>query len=384
MRKNKWSIILLVVTASIALATASQLASFSKSFNVGSGGRLVVEVAGGDILIRSTSASNIQVDVVGLDEKQLDNLEVNQSGETVTVSYRPQGNRGWWGGTSPRFEFSIPSNMNLELTTSGGDISIDEQLTGHLEGKTSGGDIKFKDVTGEVDLKTSGGDISGGVVQGNVSLATSGGDIDLAAANGETEVKTSGGDITVGEVGDHLVAKTAGGDIELGNVGGSAEVKTAGGDIAVGAVAGSATLETAGGDVELKSADGPVEARTAGGDLSLRQVAGPIQASTAGGDIYAEITKVGGETSQLKTSGGDIDLGVGSGVSATIHAVIRVSGNWARENQRYNIYYGVQSVNPLRNESTHEITADIPVGNGGPAIYLETSNGNIKLKDLSR
>ncbi len=384
MRKNKLSIILLVVAASIALAAGSQLASFSKSFNVGSGGKLVVEVAGGDILIRSTSASNLQVDVVGLDEKQLQNLEVNQSGDTVTVSYRPHGNSGWWGGTSPRFEFSIPSNLNLDLATSGGDISIEEKLTGHVEGKTSGGDIQFKDVNGEVGLKTSGGDISGGVVQGNVSLATSGGDIELAAANGETEVRTSGGDISVGEVGDHLVAKTAGGDIELGNVGGSAEVKTAGGDISVGAVAGSATLETAGGDVELKSAEGPVEARTAGGDLSLRKVAGPIQASTAGGDIFAEITRVDGESSQLKTSGGEIQLGVGSGVSATIHAVIRVSGNWTRENQRYGIFYGGQSVNPLRNESTGEIVADIPIGNGGPAIYLETSNGNIHIKDIGR
>lgn len=381
---KKLSVILLIALASIVVASGAQLASYSKAFDVGSGGSLVVDVSGGDILIRSTRAPNVQVDVVGLDENQLQYLEVSQSGDTVSVTYRPRRGGSRWGGGTTRFEFSIPSSLNLELTTSGGDISIEEDLTGRLNGKTSGGDIKFKDVDGQADLKTSGGDISGGVVQGGVTLTTSGGDIELAAANGQTEVRTSGGDIKVGEVGEHLTAKTAGGDIELGNVGGSADVKTAGGDISVGAVAGSASLATAGGDIRLESADGPVDAKTAGGDLNLRNVAGPVQARTAGGDIYAEITKINGESSELKTSGGEVELHLGAGVSATIHALIRISGNWSRENAEYGIYYGGQDVNPIRNESDREIRAEIKVGGGGPAIYLETVNGNIRIQDMGR
>ncbi|MFZ0429710.1 MAG: DUF4097 family beta strand repeat-containing protein [Acidobacteriota bacterium] len=380
MKPTKKTIIVLIV-ALLAMSSpilASQLASVSKSFQVGTGGKLVVDVSSGDLDI-TTGAGNVQIDVVGMSQSELPDLDIHQSGSTVYITYKNRGRQG----RNIRFELNIPTDFNLDLATAGGDIKINGLLNGAITGHTSGGDISFHDVNGQVDLRTSGGDIQGGAVQGSVDLTTSGGDIELEAANGEVVVKTSGGDIKVGNVGQRLEAKTAGGDIELGNVGGAAEVKTAGGDIVVGSVDGSADLATAGGDIDLKGASGAVDAKTAGGDLELKSVSGPIQARTAGGEIDAELTAVSGSSS-LKTAGGDIQLHLPAGAGATIHALIKISGNWERESTEYGIYCDLQPVSPVRDAQAEEIRADIALGGGGPDIYLETVNGNIRISGLNK
>ncbi len=378
MKQKRVYLLLVVALAMLTPAWASQLATVSKAFQVGPGGQLVVDVSGGDLDI-TTGSGNVQIDVVGMSQSNLPDLDIHQSGSTVYVTYRAHGRNSG----NLRFELNIPSDFNLDLATAGGDITVSGALNGTISGRTSGGDITFQGVDGEVDLKTSGGDIKGGEVRGNVNLTTSGGDIKLTSANGQVSVRTSGGDIEVGNVGQRLEAKTAGGDIDLGNIGGSAEAKTAGGDISVGSVAGSADLSTAGGDIDLQGASGPVEAKTAGGDLQLKNVGGAIQAKTAGGEIYAELTSVSG-SSNLQTAGGDIQLRLPAGAAATVHALIRISGNWDRENGDYNIFSDLEPVNPIRDERAGEIRADIPLGGGGPDIYLETVNGNIRISGLNQ
>lgn len=378
---TKLKMVYLLIGAALVMlspALGSQLATVSKSFQVGPGGQLVVQVSSGDLEI-TTGAGNVQIDVVGMSQSDLPDLDIHQNGSTVYVTYKSRSRRGG----NIRFELNIPSDFNLDLSTAGGDISVAGTLNGTITGHTSGGDITFNDVSGQVDVKTSGGDIKGGEVRGNVDLTTSGGDIKLASANGNVSVRTSGGDIEVGNIGQRLEAKTAGGDIDLGNVGGSAEVKTAGGDITVGSVDGSADLATAGGDIELQGANGPVEAKTAGGDLQLKNVAGAIQAKTAGGEIYAELTSVSGSSS-LQTAGGDIQLRIPAGVAATIHALIKISGNWTRESGQYNIYCDLQPISPIKDSNAEEIRADIQLGGGGPDVYLETVNGNIRISGLNQ
>lgn len=381
MMKQKIPYLMLIAfVAMLSPMWGSQLATVSKAFPaVGPGGKLVVDVSNGDLEI-TTGAGNVQIDVVGMSQSDVSDLDIHAEGNTVYVTYRNRGHRGG----HVRFELNIPSTFDLDLSTAGGDITVSGSLSGTISGRTSGGDISLQDVSGEVDMKTSGGDIQAGTVGGNVDLSTSGGDIKLTSADGQVSVQTSGGDIEVGNVGRRLEAKTAGGDIQLGDVGGSAVAKTAGGDITVGSVSGSADLSTAGGDIKLQGASGPVEAKTAGGDLELKNVAGAIQAKTAGGEIYAELSSIS-ESSSLQTAGGDIELRVPPGASATVHAVIRISGSWSRESNEYNVYCDFQPINPVRDADAREIRADFSLGGGGGAeINLETVNGNIRISALNQ
>jgi len=358
---------------------SAQMKNFNKTFKTSSGS-LYVKLDQGDITIR-TGEHEVTVDVYGIDQSELGNLDVRESGGDVYVEFDVDG-RSY---SEIKVEIGIPEGLNIDLTTAGGDINVNGRLSGMATVKTAGGDIEMGDVDGVAEIKTAGGDIEVGALGSDAWMKTAGGDIKADSVDGKAEVVTSGGDIVIGNVSAALEATTAGGDIELGSVGGKAYIKTAGGDIEVGEVKGSAELRTAGGDVVLEGASGEVIAKTAGGDLELRNVSGTLQAETAGGDIEAELTPgTGSGSSSLETAGGDIRLYLPSTANVNIDATIRISGRWERESQKYGIYSDFKGVQMQKNASAKEIRAKSSFGSGGQVITLETVNGNIYIKTLPR
>lgn len=364
-------------------ASAQEKGTRERTFTVSKGGKLEVSVRTGDIRVSPWAKSEVHVLADGVDEEDLEFLRMDQSGNTVRVEFRPRGGWGGWNG-SPRFEISIPSEFNVEMKTSGGDLEVTGGVNGRIEGSTSGGDIKLQNVTGKVDMSTSGGDIRVGDISGNVELSTSGGDIELRRVEGEASVRTSGGDIKVDYVAKTLEAKTSGGDITIGDVGGEATVSTAGGDVKVGKVSGGARLRTAGGNIGLRGATGRVDASTAGGDIELENISGSIDAKTAGGDIRAELVPSGKGSSELKTAGGRIRLAVPENAKATIEAVIRIEDRWRSRRDRYEVRSDFPSATYERDERYGDIRATYVLNGGGERIYLETVNSDIEIRKLRR
>ncbi len=352
----------------------------SKSFTVSKGGSLNVSVRSGDVRINSWNKNEVFVRAEGIDNEDLEYLTMKQSGNRVSVEFRPRGNWGW--GRGPKFDISIPADFNVDMKTSGGDLEVVGAITGKIEGKTSGGDIRLEDAVGSVEMSTSGGDIRVGNIKGSVELSTSGGDIDLKKVDGDAEVRTSGGDIKVESVGKRLQAKTSGGDIEIGTVGGEVTASTAGGDVKVGKVSGGARLRTSGGDIRLMGASGNVDASTAGGDIDLRDITGSIEAKTAGGDIKAEMRPSGKGTSELKTAGGDIRLAIPDNAKATIEAVIYLEGRWGSRKDRYEIRSDFKAETHDLKGDGDEIRARYVLNGGGEKIYLQTTNSNIEIRKL--
>jgi DUF4097 and DUF4098 domain-containing protein YvlB len=333
----------------------------SKSFSVSKGGELEVSVSGGDIRLTTWDKDEVYVVVEGIDEEDLDDLKMTQSGNTVRVDYRPR----WNGSSDAFFKINIPSQFDADVRTSGGNIELRGTMKGKLTGSTSGGDIRTANIDGTTYLKTSGGDIWIGTV------------------SAEAEVKTSGGDIKVEKVGKSLKASTAGGDVEVGDVGGDAVLSTAGGEVKVGKVSGSASLKTAGGDIELKSASGTVDAKTAGGNVRLENITGSIEAKTAGGDVSAELIPSGKGRSELRSSGGNVLLFLPSDAKATIDATIRIRGQWRRRSQEYEIRSDFPEESKTVDKEEEEIHAVYKLNGGGDMIRLETANGNIEIRKMS-
>lgn len=248
----------------------------TRSFDAKAGGKLVIEADFGDIAIRTHSSSKVDVLVkrearTSSDSKARELFEdyrvtFNQSGDVVEIkAEKPGTNWGWSNGLDVKFDISVPTNFDVDLRTSGGDISI-------------------ADLTGDVEAATSGGDLNLGRVDGVVRVRTSGGDVELKDVTGDVVAKTSGGDVTIGRVGGRVEAKTSGGDIEV---------------------------RGAGADLEVS---------TSGGDIDLFDVEGSVRAGTSGGDISARLLRSPNEECRLTTSGGSIDLYLAPGVSLEINA----------------------------------------------------------------
>ncbi len=372
---------LMIVSAFVILAfvavTAGDADTKDKSFPVKKGGTLIVDIenAGADILVNTWSKGEVHVQVMGISGDDLGDLDMSESGNTVTVEFYGEG--GWGRSRQMRFTISVPEAFNLDLSTSGGDIVVSDPIKGDVEAATSGGDVEVDVVDGKLRLKTSGGDISAEDVLQDASLKTSGGDIEVGNVKGELSAATAGGDINIGTVDADLSAATAGGDITILNVGGNAKIATAGGDIEVGEVSGSATLKTAGGDIELGGASGTVAAKTAGGDIECFKITGSVDAATAGGDVYAELDPKGNQASSLETSGGDVTLVIPAGADATIDARIRLRGRHYDE-EDYDITSDFKAKS--HDKTSKDIQASYVLGKGGPRITLDTVNGNIEIR----
>ena len=374
MKKHSLPMLLILLSGCFCLAFAAQSTTVTRNFSAGETGSLNVSVSSGDIEI-ATGLSEVRVEASGIRTDEQEYLTIRQDGNAVYVEFDPDNGR-----SDPRFEIGVPAGFDLNLKTTGGDVSIDGFLAGALTAKTAGGDVTMDDVEGDVEARTAGGDIRAGGLGARASLATAGGDIKVKNVDGEVEAETAGGDIEIGDVGSRLEASTAGGDIVLKNVGGEAVAKTAGGDVIVEEVAGSATLKTAGGDVRLSAATGKVEAKTAGGDLQLKSVSGSIEGKTAGGDIVAELIPSGQGPSNLTTAGGDIQLSLPASANATIVAIIQVRP-WD-ENGDYTITSEFGPVEIIRDSSARELRTELSIGGGGEEIVLETSNGDISIHKL--
>jgi DUF4097 and DUF4098 domain-containing protein YvlB len=389
MNKFKWQIVVVLVaflTLSAAAALAGRRTSKTETFKVKKGGELVVraENVGADIEIRVWNSSEVKVKVDGIPEEDLEDLEISASGNTVSVEY--YGRSGWHRSGHILISVDVPNEFSLDLQTSGGDIEVNDRLSGTVTAATAGGDIDINQVDGEVQLRTSGGDISARDVLGNAEFKTSGGDIEVGDVKGELNAHTSGGDITVGTVENDLDAKTAGGDIEVGDVGGFADVSTAGGDVRLGKVSGTADVRTAGGDIELLSASGRVTARTAGGDIVLEDITGSIEAETAGGDIVVQLVPSGNKDSRFETAGGDIELYIPEKAKANIMARIRVHGGWGWDDDddegEFDVYSDFKAAKHER--SRKGVLAEYVLNGGGSNITLKTTNGDIEIRKLGR
>lgn len=302
-------------------------------------------------------------------------VEISQTGDTVSVKYK--SHKEWWGSNRDlRFDFCVPANFNLELSTSGGDISTNGKLTGDVRLSTSGGDLKIEDVDGTVDGRTSGGDI---VVQGlrkDATLSTSGGDISVDHAGSNLVVSTSGGDITVGNVEKNLYASTSGGDVSVKKVGGTIHATTSSGDMTIGTIGGSVSLSTSGGDISLSSGNGRIIASTSGGDVNVEIARGSVDVTSAGGTIKVGLIPNGNEESKVESSGGDLYLYVPADAKANIKAEI-IGGD---DDEIINGLTGVTS--KLSNGSGNK-EADFTLNGGGQQIYLHTSGGNIHVDRLN-
>lgn len=379
MKALKWSVCALLCAFLLMSFTDAigKRGETTKTFDVAKGGNLVVDIenVGADIQVKVWSKSEVSVRAEGISEDDSEWLEIEKEGNTVNVFF--DADNGWGRHRSVRFYISVPSEFNLDLGTSGGDVEVVGAIKGTVVAATAGGDIEIDDVDGGVELRTAGGDIAAGNVIGDAKLQTAGGDIEVGKVSGKLVAQTAGGDIEASEVEKDLQAETAGGDITCANVGGDALAKTSGGDVELGVVKGEVSARTAGGDIGVRGGTGAAVAKTAGGDIELAGIKGYVDVATAGGDIIVELDPTNESASDLETKGGDITLYLPAKAKATVEALIRLRDRRG-DYEEYDIRSDFEAESHDRDQ--REIRARYVINGGGKVIKIETTNGNIDVR----
>ena len=280
-----------------------------------------------------------------------------------------------WQGLRGRFnatiEIHIPRRYNLEVSTGGGNIEV-------------------QDIDGRIRLTSAGGNI-------NVGRVGAGDDSDRNKSDRlkpvlleAARIDTQGGHITVGDVSGTLRASTSGGHITAGNISGDAVLRTGGGQIYARNIAGAAALDSGGGNIHIEGAGSSVTADTAGGGIVLRQADAPLRVSANHGDITAWLNenpgpKTAGDTnaqksrqaSQLSSTSGDIVLYIPRKLAASIDAIVE-QGSGHRIATDPSLSFKIDCHDSARAAGT--IHCEGLLNGGGELFHLKTVSGNIVLR----
>jgi DUF4097 and DUF4098 domain-containing protein YvlB len=281
----------------------------------------------------------------------------------------------WTGRLWATVELQIPKNVNLEVSTGGGNIDAPE-IQGHVTLSTAGGNITTGAIGGPARLKTGGGNIMANSVAGELYASTGGGHIVIGSIAGNATLHTSGGHIRVASVQGTARFETGGGNITLGHSGADLTASTDGGEIQVGEAAGLVRARTNGGGIRVVRMVGPTDLETGGGSIYLTQVDSPVKASTSSGGITAWFVappKPSG-TCDLQSSDGDITVHLPRQLAVTIDAQVE-NGNQHR--------VIIDPAFPLKvsyddSSKAHPVRAEGALNGGGELLRLRTLAGNIR------
>jgi DUF4097 and DUF4098 domain-containing protein YvlB len=220
--------------ASGALAALALVQQIDTTVPAQRGQRLVVDLYGGDIDVKTWARSTVRVEA---DPGARTSVEVEVTATAVTV--RSEGRRG--PPSAVDVTVTVPTWMALDLTGVYSDITV----TGTQAPVTA------EAVQGDVE-------VTGG--QGSVSLQSVQGHAYLTGAKGRLEVRSVNSDVRIRNAEGEISAETVNGSVELEGVKAtSLEATTVNGDVAYdGPIRpdGRYTLSSHNGDVTLAVATG--------------------------------------------------------------------------------------------------------------------------------
>jgi DUF4097 and DUF4098 domain-containing protein YvlB len=146
------------------------------------------------------------------------------------------------------------------------------------------------------------------------------------------------------------------------------EVETVNGEVNVTGRYGRAAAGTTNGSITVEDASGEFKASTTNGGIQVSRFEGKLQAETTNGNIRLEgLTFKDGIAAE--TTNGSIALAIASPETLNANLLARTT----------NGHITVDFPVTLKNLSQSKHRVEAKIGQGGPEISLETTNGSIKI-----
>jgi len=190
---------------------------------------LEVGIPSGDIQVETTEGEESNITVDG-DDRLLEEVEIRQDGDRITVKYHGKGKFGFSlsplslvFGSELRVRASVPHGAGVKTKTASADTRLDGHF-GSVGVNSVSGDLRVRgEIAGSATIKTVSGDADIDRVEGDMSAQTVSGDLRIGPVAGSAETKTVSGDIRFQSVVKWDVRFTSvSGDIEIGIAQGSA------------------------------------------------------------------------------------------------------------------------------------------------------------------
>ncbi len=242
-----------------------------------------LEVAVGDLRIAAGDRTDTVVEVRPSDPSHEPDVRIAEQTRIEMTSdgllvKTPRGGRSALTGQRLSL-FGKPGSIDVTIhLPTGSRLRADAgvatlRCTGRLadcQAKIGAGEIDLEN-TGAADLNTGAGAISVGVVQGSAEITTGTGRVRLIEVEGPAVVRNSNGETWIGAVTGNLQVSASNGRISIDRADGDVTARTANGSVRVGCVSrGMTTLKTSAGEIEIGIAAGTaalVDAQTRMGNV---------------------------------------------------------------------------------------------------------------------
>ena len=267
------------IAAFLGIACGASEVRFEQSVAAEPKGKMVVELAYGEVEVRTHPASEVRVVAVARGE----------DASRVEFSLERHG---------PDVEFTSEIGLGFPLFPSTSDVECKIWIPEDFE----------------LDLETSWGEVHASDIGGDVRIDTSRAEVELKRVRGDVDVKTTRGPIRIEQVNGRVEARTSRGPIEIRNVSGPVLATTTRSPISVQFRSHpSGELVTTRSPIEVRV---PVEARF---DLAVETSrrgsvrVDPELSVTREGEPGEEYLRIngGGGTLRARTSRSDVYVGTG-------------------------------------------------------------------------
>lgn len=216
-----------------------------------------IELPLGDVEINASDRADTVVDVRPSDPSHEPDVRAAEQtrveftdGSLLVRAPKQRGLSVVGRGGSVDVIIGLPSGSDVRGEAAAARFRCEGRL-GECRLKTAAGDIKVGQA-GALELTSSSGGIVAEQVTGDAEISTGSGRVRLREVGGSAVIKNSNGETWVGEIGGDLRVNAANGTISVDHAGGGVSARTSNGDIRVGEVTrGSATLKTSFGEIEI-------------------------------------------------------------------------------------------------------------------------------------
>ena len=170
----------------------------------------------------------------------------------------------------------------------------------------------------------------------------------------DLDMNTKNGKVEISDIEGNVLSRSTNGSVDIRNIIGSTESKTTNGNISV---------------VDLR---GDAVAKTTNGKINMRRINGNINAKSTNGEIYAQVLGITKEKDmEFATTNGSVTVFLPKDINADLEAKTK--------NGKIYTEYPINMVGEI---SKKHITGKI--NNGGPLIYIGTTNGGIEILESKR
>jgi hypothetical protein len=362
------------------------------------GGRLVLDLdTGGSVAIHGWDRNEVSVRfTLGGADWRTTQVAIGPESFGVGVRAVPTGHQSNQS-TSHRIEIRVPERYNVRLHSAGGSVSIDG-VEGTFEGVTGGGELVLNDVRGRASLSTGGGDIEVSDSDLGGSVSTGGGTVKLSRVKGGLRGSSGSGPVIYadadedGTTGDLSGVDVDGtGKVKLGDKPpGYLHISRAGGVVDLDEVPNGADIQTGGGDIRIARGAGTIQAHTGGGDIWVGPIAGSVSAGTGAGDVHIKLASVGGrgQSAQAWSGTGSVVVELPSDLNARIELETSYTNNFGRATKITSAWTvdraPVTDWDDSQGTPRKFVRATGTAGKGAGLVHIQTVNGDIELRRVSR